>query len=128
MSVAEQFANIGSEVGRAMVAQERRLAERREAALTRAFELIDLTLTNPSLRSSARREAARVRELVADYFYGGNSYKTNRQQWERYFMPFAALANAAKLSSPPMRSKYNNGYFLWIELLLTKKVIIVGSK
>jgi len=105
MSVAEQFANIGSEVGRAMVAQERRLAERREAALTRAFELIDLTLTNPSLRSSARREAARVRELVADYFYGGNSYKTNRQQWERYFMPFAALANAAKLSSPPMRSK-----------------------
>jgi len=29
---------------------------------------------------------------------------------------------------PPMRSKYNNGYFLWIELLLTKKVIIVGSK
>ena len=105
MSVVEQFANIGSEVGRAMASHEAGCTERSQAALERALELIDLTLMSPSLRSSARRELARVRELVVDYFYGNNSYHTNRQQWERYFMPFAALANAAKLSSPPMRSK-----------------------
>ena len=98
MSVVEQFANIGSEVGRAMASHEAGRTERSQAALERALELIDLTLMSPSLRSSARRELARVRELVVDYFYGDNSYHTNRQQWERYFTPFAAVVNAAKQS------------------------------
>ena len=106
LSVSAQFANIGSEVGRAMSAHEQGLAARQEAALRRAFELIDLTLANTTLRSSARREAARVRELVADYFYGDNSYQTSREQWDRYFNQFAVAANAARRETtpfPPMR-------------------------
>jgi len=108
LSVSAQFANIGSEVGRAMSAHEQGLTARQEAALVRAFELIDLTLASPTLRSSARREASRVRELVADYFYGDNSYKTSREQWDRYFTPFAVAANAARRETvlfPPMRNK-----------------------
>ena len=96
LSVIEQFANIGSEVGRAMAAHERGMTERSQAALTRAFELFDLTLVNPSLRSSARREAARVRELVADWFYGDNQYNTSPESWNRYFTQFAVAANAAR--------------------------------
>ncbi len=99
LTVNEQFANIGSEVGRALASHEAGRTERSQAALDRALELIDLTITNQNLRSSARREAGRVRELVADYFYGGNSYGTSREQWERYFTPFAALVNATKQSS-----------------------------
>ncbi|MFH1111684.1 MAG: hypothetical protein V1712_01280 [Patescibacteria group bacterium] len=108
LSVSAQFANIGSEVGRAMSAHEQGLTARHEAALTRAFELIDLTLGNPALRSSARREASRMRELLADYFYGDNSYKTSREQWDRYFTPFAVATNAARSETvlfPPMRNR-----------------------
>lgn len=96
LTVAEQFANIGSEVGRAMNAHEQGFKERRDAALARAFELIDLTLANPTLREPARREAGRVRELVADWFYGGNYYATSPELWNRYFTPFAVAANAAR--------------------------------
>ncbi len=93
LSVVEQFANIGSEVGRAMAAHERGMAERSDAALTRAFELFGLTISSATTRPSARREAARARELVKDWFYGGNQYKTNPASWNRYFTQFAVAAN-----------------------------------
>lgn len=96
MTVSEQFANIGSEVFRALAAQERGILERRDAALTRAFELFGLTISSSIIRSSARREAARARELVADWFYGGNQYSTSPESWNRYFTQFAVAANAKR--------------------------------
>lgn len=96
LSVAEQFANIGSEVGRAMAAHQQGNKARTESALTRAFELFDLTLASKSLRLSARQEAARARELVADWFYGGNSYHTSVESWNGYFNQFAVAANVTR--------------------------------
>ncbi len=96
LSVVEQFANIGSEVGRAMAMHERGMVERSDAALVRAFELFDITLANSSLRPAARCEVARARELVADWFYGGNSYRTSVESWNRYFNQFAVAANATR--------------------------------
>lgn len=93
LSTSAQFANIGGEVGRAMAAHERGALERREAALIRAFELFDLTLANKDLRPAARHEVARARELVSDWFYGGNQYRTTPEQWNRYFTQFAIAAN-----------------------------------
>lgn len=93
LSAVEQFANIGSEVGRALAAQKQGNKARTESALIRAFELFDLTLTNKNLRLPARREAARARELVADWFYGGNSYRTSPESWNGYFNQFAVAAN-----------------------------------
>lgn len=96
MSVVEQFANIGSEVGRAVAAYEANNKERSQIAFDRALELFDLTISSPLIRSSARREAVRAREVFVDFFYGGNSFATSREQWERYFIPFAVLANSTK--------------------------------
>ncbi|MEK7497146.1 MAG: hypothetical protein AAB657_04590 [Patescibacteria group bacterium] len=94
MSISEQLANIGSEVGRALNAQASGNTARQESALIRAFELFDLTIGSASIRPSARREAARARELVVDWFYGGNEYKTNPEMWNKYFNEFAVVVNS----------------------------------
>ncbi|MDZ4229619.1 MAG: hypothetical protein U1C53_00600 [Candidatus Veblenbacteria bacterium] len=96
MSVVEQFANIGSEVGRALAAHQQGNKARAESALIRAFELFDLTLASKSLRLPARQETARARELVADWFYGGNSYHTSVESWNGYFNQFAMAANTKR--------------------------------
>lgn len=92
LTLAEQLANIGSEVGRAWKAQEQGLPERREHALERALELFDLTLSTPNLRPAALREVARAREMVVADFYGGNCYGDSLEKWDRYFTPFIITA------------------------------------
>lgn len=90
-TLAEQLGNIGSEVGRALNWQKRGDEEQWRRALDRAFELFDLTIADP--RWDVRlREIARAREVVCDYFYGGNQYVSDAQQLENYFLTFAFVA------------------------------------
>lgn len=94
LSLSEQMANIGSEVGRALDWQERGNAMQEKLALERALELFDLTLEDQRWRG--RREIARAREVVCDYFYGGNEYNSTRQFLDRYFLAFAVAARLHK--------------------------------
>ncbi len=86
-SFLEQMANIGSEVERAIKWKEKDEKYSR-MAFERALELIDLTMADEKNRKRLR-EIARVREVLADYFVGGNQYSSSDESWKNYFYAFA---------------------------------------
>jgi hypothetical protein len=89
LSLAEQLANIGSEVGRA-----RKWQGKDEkifwSAIERALELLDLTLMDSRWKGRLR-EIARVREVFCDAITGGKEYKDSLKNLDRYFLPFTFL-------------------------------------
>lgn len=95
LSFSEQMGNIGSEVGRALSWQKRNSPEHKEKALERAFELFDLTITDGRWGGLRLREIVRAREVLADFFYGENFYKSTAENLERYFYYFAYSARKA---------------------------------
>jgi hypothetical protein len=95
LSLMEQLANIGSEVGRAARARSARNDERMDAALDRALELFDLTLADERWRDRLR-EIARARELVCDYFIGDNEYVSSPESLDAWFLPFAMAARRGR--------------------------------
>jgi hypothetical protein len=94
LSLAEQLANVGSEVGRMLRWRNRdeRLATR---AFERGLELLDLTLTDSRWRLRLR-ELARARELLCDAASGGREYGTTLEDLDRYFLAFALAARAGR--------------------------------
>lgn len=87
MSFMKQMANIGSEVERALKWRAKNNAEYARLAFERALELIDLTLQGQ--KSFARlKEICRLREALADYFFGRNEFKSIDDSWHRYFLAF----------------------------------------
>ncbi|MCX5642191.1 MAG: hypothetical protein NTY10_03000 [Candidatus Omnitrophica bacterium] len=88
LSFAEQMANIGSEVERALNWRFKNNADYSRKAFERALELIDLTLENA--KGFARlKEIARLRETMVDYFFGTNQFRLTERLWRNYFLPFA---------------------------------------
>ncbi|MGI8657204.1 MAG: hypothetical protein ACR2K4_00320 [Candidatus Limnocylindria bacterium] len=88
LTLVEQLANIGSEVGRARAqGNEQRLAP----ALDRALELFDLTLADDRWRARLK-EIARSREVACDFLVGVNVYRSTAGSLEAYFLPFAVAA------------------------------------
>ncbi|MEK7579931.1 MAG: hypothetical protein AAB469_01940 [Patescibacteria group bacterium] len=81
-----QMANIGSEVERAMKWREKR-KEYSRLASDRAIELLDLT-TSDSKNKKRLKELFRLREVLADYFYFDNIYKSSDISWHNYFNAF----------------------------------------
>ena len=96
MSVAEQLANIGSEVSRAAKWQSRN-PDLARAALYRALDLFDLTLDDSRHRQSTARlrEIARAREVVVDMFDGPQQYPGSVASLQRYFDAYAAYRSHA---------------------------------
>jgi len=88
LSLAEQLANVGTEVGRM---RTRRTDEDRGRPFERALELLDLTLADPRWRGR-RKEIARARELLCDAADGGREYGSTLEDLDRYFLAFAVLA------------------------------------
>ncbi len=88
ISFAEQMGNIGSEINRVIYWYELGEKDKKENALWRALELIDLT---NSLRKS--RELLRLREVVCDVFLNKNEYKVSVDSLKNYFLQFALLVN-----------------------------------
>ena len=88
LSFASQMGNIGSEINRVIYWQELKDKEKKEDALWRALELIDLTVIR---RKSV--EILRLREVVCDLFFGKNIYKVSINSLKEYFLQFALLAN-----------------------------------
>ncbi len=89
LSLIEQLANIGSEVGRAMRARSNK--ERFDLAVDRALELFDFTI-NDTRWGKRRKEVCRARELFCDAVFGGSEYGTTFEDLDRYFYCFAYAA------------------------------------
>lgn len=94
LTLVEQLANVGSEVGRTIQWRDKN-REFSQSASFRALELLDLTIGDPKNISSLR-EILRVRELFCDYMFGENQYGSTDTLWEKYFLAFAALVNNKK--------------------------------
>lgn len=97
MSVAEQLANIGSEVGRSAKWQGKD-DKIFFGAVTRALELFDLTLEDSRWRGGRLLELGRLKEVFCDGVLGGKEYKTDLRDLEKYFLPFMNLANKSVLN------------------------------
>jgi hypothetical protein len=91
MSLAEQMAHIGSEVLRALSWKEKGNENHSRMALDRALELLDLQLQD-SRYIHRLKEFCRLREVICDYFFGENEYKSTERQWNNYFYAFNRAA------------------------------------
>lgn len=87
LSLAEQFANIGSEVSRAARWQgkDERLFW---SAVERALELFYLTMSDSRWRHRLK-EITRLHEVFCDAVLGGREYHSSLRDIERYFFHFA---------------------------------------
>jgi len=87
LSFFEQMGNIGSEVSRACRWKEKQKPEMMLRAFERGLELLDLTI---ALSHGPRlRELLRAREVMCDFFVGGNEYQSSAEQMKRYYDIFA---------------------------------------
>ncbi len=86
-SILEQMSNVGAEVGRTISWTKKGNEQMAKNALYRALELIDFTIEDPKNKNSLK-EILRMRELIVDYFVGDNIYKSNDDDWNKYFYYF----------------------------------------
>jgi hypothetical protein len=92
LTLAEQLANVGSEVERAITAWEARRTDRFDKALTRALELFDLTVGDDRWRGHRRREILRSREEFCRLFFEEDAPAGAAHSLRAYFLRFAILA------------------------------------
>lgn len=99
-SLAEQMANIGSEVERAISWKEKGNDVYSRRAFERALELLDLSISS-TRNYHELRELTRLREVLVDYFIGENIYSSSKSLWHIYFQPFNYAARSHR--SEPVR-------------------------
>jgi hypothetical protein len=92
LSLAEQLANVGSEVDRAVAAWEAHQADRFDRALARALELFDLTAADARWHGPRRREILRAREEFCRLFFDPGQPPSAAVMLKEYFLRFAFLA------------------------------------
>ena len=84
MSLAEQMLNIGSEVSRANRWKAKGNVEQCHRAADRALELLSLTIDAQRGKHDLG-EFSRLYEVLADSYYGDNSYQTDPVKLQRGF-------------------------------------------
>lgn len=97
MTLAQQMANIGSEVIRTINWRRKGNVQYARLAFYRALELFDLTLALP-LPLHRLREIARLRSAAVDDFAGENTFQSTDKSWQNYFNAFTFAASREKLS------------------------------
>ncbi len=93
LSFFEQMANIGSEIERTIKWKNKGNKLYSDQAFQRALELLDLTIADKK-NELRLRELLRVREILADYFFFNNEYKSTDKAWQNYFYAFTFAARA----------------------------------
>ena len=94
LSLMDQAANIGSEVERTILWREKN-REYSQKAFERALELLDLTISDHKNKTRLK-ELVRLREVLADYFFFDNEYKSTDELWRKYFFAFNWAARINK--------------------------------
>jgi len=95
LSLVEQMANIGSEVGRTIKWKNKGNQKSSSSALDRVLELSDFTIDDPKNVGSLK-EITRMREVLVDYFLGDNIYGSSDDNLEKYFYAFGYAARINK--------------------------------
>jgi hypothetical protein len=95
-SLAEQLANVGSEVERTISWRDKGNTEYSRHAFERALELLSLTLGDPKNKTRLK-ELSRLQEVLIDYFACQNSYHSSDALWRKYFYNFNYLARVGSL-------------------------------
>lgn len=98
LTLVEQFANIGSEVDRAIRAHHNNRVARRDEAITRALELFDLTAADERWRGPRRRELLRTREEFCRLFFADDVPAGSAESLRKYFLYFGIAARLASTS------------------------------
>ena len=94
LSLIQQLANVGSEIGRA-INWKKKDEKLSRLAFERGLELLDLTIKDKKNHSRGTlKELCRLRGLIADYFMGDNEYGSSEASWNNYFYFFNAAASA----------------------------------
>ena len=93
-NIFEQMANIGADVGRTINWREKDKNISKHA-FERALELMDLTIEDPKNKSKLK-ELCRLREVMVDYFFGVNIYKSDDDFFEKYFYAFNYAARLGR--------------------------------
>ena len=88
-SLIEQMANIGSEISRAALWQNK-VQKIFDSVVLRALELFDLTLCDKRW-NGRKKEIARAKEVFCDAVFGGKEYNSSLKNLEKYFFYFAFL-------------------------------------
>ena len=92
LTIAEQLANVGSEVERVLRAWESGRRDRFDRALDRALELFDLTAADERWRGPRRREILRAREEFCRLFFDPDVPADSAPGLSEYVLRFAILA------------------------------------
>lgn len=94
LSFAEQMANVGSEVERAIKWKNKNKPEHSQLSFFRSLELMDFTIADKK-NINRLGELCRTREVLVDYFFADNQYKSSDILWQKYFRAFNWMANLA---------------------------------
>lgn len=87
MAIAEQLANVGSEVERTILWKNKNNPDYSNKAFIRALELLDLTVEDAKNKFRLK-EILRLREALVDYFMFDNEFSSSDELWRKYFYPF----------------------------------------
>lgn len=85
-SLAEQMANIGAEIGRA-INWKNKDENLSKVSFERGLELLDLAIEDVKNKKRLK-ELLRVRETLVDYFCFDNIYGSSDEKWNNYFYAF----------------------------------------
>ncbi len=91
--IVEQLANVGAEIGRALIWQDKD-TKASQASFLCGIELLDLTIEDKKNRGGALKELCRLKEVLGDYFLGDNEYGSTPENWNSYFYFFNCVAMA----------------------------------
>lgn len=89
--ITYQMGNIGSEVSRSLKWTESGNKARAAMAIDRAIELFDFTIVANVNYHARLTEILKAREEFCDYFFGGNSWRTDPEMMQRYYDGFVMM-------------------------------------
>lgn len=93
MSIYEQLANIWAEVWRSINNKDSWNIERFNESIQRTYELFDMSIDDKKWRNTSKlKEILMIRELVWDYFFWDNEYKSDKTFFDRYFFEVSVIA------------------------------------
>jgi len=92
LSLEYQLGNIGSEIARARVWEEKGDDKQHNRALERAFELLRMTTTS----MPPDHEVIALQNVVQDKLEHTGMYECSTESLEQYCLPFAILARKDK--------------------------------
>lgn len=96
MTIQEQMGNIGSKVGRAIIAKRSGDDKRLQGAIDRALDLFDATTKNLVAQKSPRtREVLRLRDQFLSLFFS-DTFDKDADKIDAYFTQYALAARRGR--------------------------------